>query len=241
MKKNQSIVILHGWGLSGGLYEPLAEIFRKRGFTVFCPDFPGFGKSEPPKRIWGLSDYTDFLHNFIKTYEIETPIFIGHSFGGRVALNYQLRYPKQTKALVLTGTPGFTPVPRRKLMLFIFLAKIGKFLVSLVPFSDFRTAVQRWYYYAVGARDFYKAQGVMREIFKTIVEENLEKSMEAVSCPALLVWGADDIIVPVSIAYRMQKVIKGAGLEIIPGSDHGVVYKMPQEFADPVIRFLSPL
>ncbi|MBI3343165.1 alpha/beta hydrolase, partial [Candidatus Gottesmanbacteria bacterium] len=143
--------------------------------------------------------------------------------------------------LILSGTPGFTPIPKKKLLLFIALAKVGKLLFSIPPLNLVQDAVRRWYYYVVGAREFFRAEGAMRETFKNIVKEDLVRSMEAVDIPTLLLWGELDIIVPVSIAQRMHQVIAGSELVVIPEADHGVPFKQPEVFASYVERFLKTL
>lgn len=239
MKKLTTFVILHGWGLSGKTFIPLAENIKKRGYLVYAPDLPGFGVSKIPERPLTLTDYAQFLDGYLKKNRIEHPILIGHSFGGRVSLKYNELYPNCVAALILSGAPGFTPIPKKKLLLFIALAKIGKLLFLIPPLNLFQDAVRRWYYYFVGAKEFFRAEGAMRETFKRIVQENLVSAMEAVSVPCLLLWGEYDIIVPVAIAERMHRLIVGSQLVVIPETDHGVPFKEPEIFASYVERFLK--
>lgn len=239
--KSPCIIILHGWGLSGKTFLPLARELKKRNYTVFVPDLPGFGKSAIPKQPLHLADYAVFLDAYIKKNNIRNPILIGHSFGGRVSLKYNEMYPKSVRALILTGTPGFTPIPKKKLLLFISLAKIGKLLFSIPPLNLLQDAVRRWYYYFVGAKEFFRAEGAMRETFKQIVKEDLVTAMEAVNIPTLLLWGEYDIIVPVAIAERMHQVIACSELIVIPEADHGVPFKQPDVFASYVERFIAKL
>lgn len=235
------VVILHGWGLSGKTFLPLVESLKKQGYRVYAPDLPGFGASNMPEHPLTLSDYAQFLDEYLKKNHIVQPILIGHSFGGRVSLIYNQLYPKSIRALILSGTPGFTPIPKKKLILFITLAKIGGFLFSIPPLNFFQDTVRRWYYYVVGAREFFRAEGAMRETFKRIVREDLVKAMEVVDIPTLLLWGEYDIIVPFSIAERMHQVIAGSELIVIPEADHGVPFKQPELFASYVKRFIDKL
>ncbi len=239
--KKYNIVILHGWGLSGGRFDPLIQEFSHLGYKVFAPDLPGFGERAMPTTPLRLTDYVRFLDSFLTKNNISQPVLIGHSFGGRIALKYQKLHPKKTKALILTGTPGFTPVAKRKIVFFSLLAKLGKVFVALIPFPEFKEALRRWYYYVAGARDFYRARGVMRDIFKLVVNEELITSMLAVDCPCLLLWGGEDIIVPLAVADKMKHIIEGAKLVIVTGSDHGLPYKKPEEFATNVDQFLRSL
>lgn len=235
------VVILHGWGLSGKTFLPLVESLKKQGYRLYAPDLPGFGETKMPQRPLTLTDYTQFLDEYIKNNHIDHPILIGHSFGGRVSLKYNELYPKCVRALILSGTPGFTPIAKKKLLLFIALAKIGKLLFSIPPLSLMQDAVRRWYYYAVGAKEFFRAEGTMRGTFKHIVKEDLVTAMEAVDVPTLLLWGEYDIIVPVSIAERMHRLIAESEFVVIPEADHGVPFKQPDVFASYVERFLSSL
>lgn len=239
--KKQPIIILHGWGLSGERFGPLASLLSKEGYETYAPDLPGFGTSATPKRAYVLGDYASFVHSYMAAKHIQNPILIGHSFGGRVSLKFQMLYPAESKAVILTGTPGFTPVPRKKLVFFVAAAKIGKCFFQLPILNIIYDSVRKWYYYVVGARDFYRAQGVMRDIFKNIVQEELETSMRAVGVPCLLVWGALDRITPVWIAEKMEKTITGSRLVVIPDCDHGVSYKMPEVFVKAINPFLRSL
>lgn len=233
------IIILHGWGLSGEKFIGLQHELASIGYRVFAPDLPGFGKSEAPSNPYYLSDYANFLRVFIQKHRITRPILIGHSFGGRVSLKYQQLFPHSVRALVLTGTPGFTPVSKKRLALFVVLAKFGKLLFSIPILEIFQERVRKWYYFVVGARDFYRANGVMRETFKHIVQEDLVSCMRSVTAPCILIWGSLDQITPIWIAQRMKNTIANAELIIITGADHGVSFKEPQRFVSALGNFLK--
>ncbi len=239
--KKSTIVILHGWGLSGEKFVPLAAELKKRGYQVFLPDFPGFGATKIPDHPLYLEDYARFLDQYLRENKIVQPVLIGHSFGGRVSLKYEQMYPKSVRALILSGTPGFTHINSKKLLSFILLAKIGGAFWSLPPFSLFKGTVQRWYYYLVGAREFYRAEGSMRQTFKNIVAEELTSIMESVSIPCALIWGENDTIVPIRVAEKMKSTISHAQLSIIPHTDHGVPFRQPSIFTDCVEKFFKTL
>lgn len=236
-----TIVLLAGWGLSNERYSATMHALEACGYTVYAPEFPGFGKAGPPSRPWGLSDYAVFLKEFIDTRGIANPVFVGHSFGGRVALRYNELYPDTLRALILTGTPGFTPVARARVSFFVAVAKVGKLIFRLPILSPLEERVRSWYYDVVGAREYNRAQGMMKQIFKHIVREPLVPAMKAVAVPTLLVWGSADAIVPVRVAERMNRVISTSQLSIEEGADHGLPYKQPERFAALVHEFLRTL
>jgi pimeloyl-ACP methyl ester carboxylesterase len=234
-----TIVILHGWGLSHSRFIPLIKEFETRGYKVYAPDFPGFGESAMPDRPYTLTDYAQFFSDYLAEKHIQHAIVIGHSFGGRVALRYQTLYPHVLKALVFTGTPGFTPVPRKRLLLFISVAKVGKWIFSLPVLLYFTNSMKKWYYYVVGAREYNKAQGPMKDTFKNIVREKLDQDIMNVVLPTLLLWGENDTIVPLWIPKKIKNIIQHSELEIISDADHGVPFKQPNMFATHVIDWMK--
>lgn len=238
--KKFPIVILHGWG-SEGKFLPLEQSLKHNGFEVFAPDFPGFGTADMPTQPLHLVNYANFLYSYLGKNGIKNPVLIGHSFGGRVALKYQQLYPKDVGAIILSGTPGLSPVKRSKFVFSMIGAKLGGALFSLPPFFFFKDFIRKYYYCLLGVKDYYRATGAMKQTFKNIVEENLHTTMESVRVPCLLIWGEEDALVPLHIAKDMSEIIPGAKLISIVGADHGVPYKKPDIFSDKVIEFLKTL
>ena len=62
---------------------------------------PGHYQGEPCSSIEG---YVDWLRGYIRHQQYQDVILAGHSMGGAIALLYELRYPGQTKGLILIGT-----------------------------------------------------------------------------------------------------------------------------------------
>ena len=79
------LFLLHGWGCTGDIFNQ-TKPFLAEHFQVFTVDFAGFGKSEEPQSVWGVEEYTRSLEAIVEYEDIESPILIGHSFGGRVFL-----------------------------------------------------------------------------------------------------------------------------------------------------------
>ena len=63
------------------------------GVGEFAPcDFElRIGGSDIPDYAYTINDYTEVLHEFLESLNINDPILIGHSFGGRIAINYDER------------------------------------------------------------------------------------------------------------------------------------------------------
>ncbi len=238
MAKFGDILILHGWNLQGSRFDPLKQVLRKHGYRVFAPDFPGFGAEPAPSEPWHVADYARFLKGYVDRQGIKKPVLIGHSFGGRVALAFSAAYPQEARMLVLTGTPGFSPVPAKKMRFFLVLAKIGGAVFTIPIISLFADFARKVLYRAAGAREFYRAEGSMRQTFKYIVQDDLLEFMQSVRVPCHLVWGELDTIVPIRVAEHMKDVIPGATLTVIPATNHGVPFANPDLFYSAIARYL---
>lgn len=217
-----SILILPGWNTPAEKYTHLADAFRKLKYRVLVPDFPGFAGTNIPQKPLFLDNYVEYIHTFVRRHSLINLVLIGHSFGGRVGLKYSNKYPKSVRALILSGTPGYSTVPSYKLFLFIFGAKIGKLFFRLPFLSVFQTKIRSIYYFFVGARDFNNVEGVMRQTFKNIIIENLYTYMKNLTVPCLLLWGETDQLVPKHIALRMHATIPHSRLIIMPRTNHAI-------------------
>lgn len=239
--KNIPILILHGWNLSAAKFDSLVKELERRGHKVICFDLPGFGKENIPDRPWNLSDYVSFVEKKLNSANIKKVILIGHSFGGRIGIKLAAGNPKLLYALVLTGTPGINPVPKVKVSLFLFSAKIGNVIFSLPILSIFKNKVRHLLYRVARATDFYNTDKKMRETFKNIIKEDLISYLKKITTPTLLLWGKKDMIVPVKIAGEMLKFINKAKLSVIPEARHGLPWTHPKIFAEKVDTFIAKI
>ena len=97
---NQPIIILHGiFGISDN-WVSYARRIAMEGFEVFVLDQRNHGQS-PHSDNFNYLALTDDLFDFIDEHEIEDPIIIGHSMGGKVAMRFALENPHLVKKLVV--------------------------------------------------------------------------------------------------------------------------------------------
>jgi len=103
-----TIVFLHGWGLSGHTYRSALKRLLARNLRVVAPALPGCGGSaslaEPPA---DLRAYAQWVAQFCDAVGIDEPVvFMGHSFGGGVAVQTAHDHPKLVRGLVLVNSIG---------------------------------------------------------------------------------------------------------------------------------------
>jgi pimeloyl-ACP methyl ester carboxylesterase len=96
----QPIIILHGlFGLSDN-WVTYARRLASEGFDVWVLDQRNHGQS-PHSDNFNYLALTDDLFDFIDENEIEDPIIIGHSMGGKVAMRFALENPHLIKRLLI--------------------------------------------------------------------------------------------------------------------------------------------
>lgn len=62
-----TFVILHGWGVDSSQYETLGPLLAKGGYHVVVPDLPGWGSTPAPPQAWSVSDYAQWVQEFVST------------------------------------------------------------------------------------------------------------------------------------------------------------------------------
>ncbi len=101
------VVLVHGWGVSGSYFIPLAE--RLAGsFDVYLPDLPGHGMSETPPKPLDVDDLAAELIDWMDAIGIARASLVGHSMGCQVAVQIAIRQPPRVDRLILIG---ITPDP----------------------------------------------------------------------------------------------------------------------------------
>ncbi|MBU4141617.1 alpha/beta hydrolase [Patescibacteria group bacterium] len=263
---NIAIILLHGWGVSSDKYSVLAEYLSEvkseklkvKSYRIYLLDLPGFGKSDNPPKSWGVDEYAEFVKDFTdvrlgglasksdlearppsKWQENKRVILIGHSFGGQIAIKFAAKYPEQLKALILTGAAGIKHSPTLKLKIFYILAKTGKIIFSLPLINKLEKPAQKLLYKTAREKDYYHAQGIMKEVFKKVVGEDLSGYLDKIKTPTLLIWGKNDKSTPLADGEIMKLKIENCDLKILDDANHQAPYQYPEKFAKIAAEFIK--
>lgn len=233
MKK--TIVILHGWKLDGKKYKELQHIFEKNGYHVLAPDLPGFGTVPLLKEAMSIDDYTEYVKSYLDKNKIKRLFLIGHSFGGRVAAKFVVKYPSYVEKLILTGSPLIrTKLSFRKKIVSSF-AKRGKKIAQHFPQALYHRL--RWVVYRMlGEWDYYKADA-LKKTFVKVAEEDLSPYLPKISSKTLVLWGEKDTFISQHIGKTIAKSIPHAQFIVLPRKGHGIPYTDARQFAKYSLAF----
>mgnify|MGYP001591170178 CR=1 FL=1 len=242
MKKSTktAVIILHGWGLRGSVYDEITALLKKEGFTVYSLDLPGFGSEKLKKRVMNLNDYVNFVRQFIKKKSLKNFVLLGHSFGGRVSIKFAATFPKEVRALILTGAPGIKQKLSflRRTVRYVAVS-IGE-LFRIKALLPLKLILRKALYFLIGEWDYYNS-GDLRETFKKVIDEDLAPILPKVKVKTLIVWGENDTVVPLSVGKEMKKCIIHSKLIVLKNTGHKVPYEKPKAFFQAVLPFLKTL
>lgn len=215
------IVLLHGWGSNIKLFANLIELLSKK-YMVVAMDMPGFGESEEPPSAWCVDDYASFVIDFLKDYDTEKVMLLGHSFGGRVIikLNSRKNLPFNITKVILVDSAGILPPKTNKKSFRTYYYKIGKSILSTGIVQKIAPDALENFRKKMGSADYAAASPLMRQVLVKTVNEDLEPLLPNIKCPTLLVWGVNDTATPLSDGEKMEKLIPDAGLVKLENAGH---------------------
>ncbi|MFZ1108711.1 MAG: alpha/beta hydrolase [Rhodomicrobium sp.] len=207
----------HGWGQDGRAFDGIVTSLASVGSHLIL-DLPGFGRADAPPSNWGTADYADAAAKVIEPLRGQGKVvWVGHSFGGRVGIQFSARHPNSLDALILVASAGL-PRKRSPIEFARYTSKVYtyKTLKYIAPYLGIDPNSLRQYF---GSAD-YKSAGAMRSILLNVVREDLTDVAAKVACPTLLIYGEKDRDTPPEIGERLSALIKTSDLKILPDQDH---------------------
>lgn len=99
------VILLHGAAFEAATWLDLGtlDLLLENGYPVHALDMPGFGGSEKCRAA-----KNEVIKEYIIRENLQQPVIIGPSRGGRYALETYFFYPEYVGGLVLVGSVGIT-------------------------------------------------------------------------------------------------------------------------------------
>jgi len=254
-----AVVLLHGFAASvfswREVMEPLAE-----SHTVVAFDRPGFGLTERPlpgewqgQSPYGSEVQADLTVALMDKLGIDRAVLIGNSAGGMVAVLTALRYPERVQALVLVDSaiyrggmqfPGVvrwllsTPQARRVGPLFVRSIRNWGLEFGRSAWHDpSKITDEIWAGYTkpLQAENWDKG---LYEVTLASRSLGLDKQLDEIRVPVLVITGDDDQIVPTEQSIRLAGELPNAELAVAPNCGHVPHEECPGFFLTAVNGFL---
>lgn len=193
----KSVILLHGWGCNKTIFNRLIKDLKDK-YCFYSLDLPGFGESSIEIPL-SVEEYGDILHRFIKKNNIDSPIILGHSFGGRVAINYASRY--YCEKLILVDSAG---IKRFKYKVLEY--KVKRRLLQTFRMNSKIEQLREKY----SSTDYKNSNEVLRETLKKAVKYDQKHEMKNIVCETLIIWGKRDQDTKVADAKVMKRLIRNS-------------------------------
>ena len=233
-----TIVFLHGSGLSHIVWSLTEQFFSSKNFNVLSIDLPGHGNSEGPC-LDSIEKITDWLEKVFEKLNLKNLILVGHSQGCLEAIEYSFKYKKRLKKMVLISGSYRMPVNKD----LIDLASNGD--------SDAVKLMMKWGYEGskkfIGGNPIKRIIQSPRDISEILAVDliacnnyaNGSKAAQSISCPIMLVFGELDKMVNLEAGKKFAKLVKNSTTHIIPGCGHMIMIEKAFEMREKVLEFLK--
>jgi pimeloyl-ACP methyl ester carboxylesterase len=221
---------------------------------VVAFDLPGFGQSDvaPEESIPSFAQTADRL---CAVLGLESPVVIGNSMGGFVGAELALSFPTRVKKLVLISAAGLsTETVAREPVLAAARAAAGLLAVfggradSVIHRPRLRRAFLQWVVRYPEKLSVPLTTELVRggpsagfnESFRALLSYSFRDRLPRIDIPVLIVWGRNDILVPVEDAQMFEHLIgENAHAVIFEDTGHLSMLERPSRFNELVAGFIA--
>lgn len=251
-----TVILIHGGGPGAYGYSnyrknllPLAE----RGNHVVIIDLPGFGQSDHRVSEGGLfAPLAEATSELIRHLGVGKASLVGNSLGGGTALRVALDNPELVDKLILMGPGGSLPAtstfPTEGLfrMLAFYegegptLEKLDKVIDLLVYDRSSITPELLAERLKTATLPATMKNPPLKGQWVHPANELWRADLDKLEHPTLLIWGREDRVLPLDMAFILMKRIPNADLHVFSKCGHWAQWERPDEFNEIVGNFIAP-
>ena len=263
MGTGPALLLLHGLGCDHTTWLPVLQTLARR-YTVIAPDLLGHGLSAKPRADYSVGGYANGMRDLLTVLGIDKVTVVGHSLGGGVAMQFAYQFPERTERMILVAPGGLGPEVTPAIRA-ITLPGFNH-AMAVVTLPGLRQATRLWLRALAGsglpyARDLDevaeiicsfkdpKSRAAIRHVVRAVVDWRgqvvtmVDRAYLTQAMPMLVVWGTDDLVIPVRHAGVVAELAPGAHVEVIANAGHFAHKDHPQRFVkivDDFIRTTQP-
>jgi len=246
------LVLIHGFASSTLVWSKVFLGLAESGFRVIAPDMLGFGYSGKPRNgEYTIERQARIVDQLLQRLQISSATIVGSSYGGAVAATCALDYGNRVSKLILVGAVSDNRPLERKLMRVFGAPVVGEVFSPLLIGSRrlLRMRMKKVYdrhawvldERRVDARHQpLRTSGTQRAMIRTVRgwdAERISREAHLIKQPTLLMWGEDDIEIPLADGERLHQKISGSRLIVFLNCGHLPHEEYPETFTRIVSDF----
>jgi pimeloyl-ACP methyl ester carboxylesterase len=252
-----TIVWIHG--LSGCWQNWLENLPHfARTHRCIAMDLPGFGASEMPAEKITITADAAAVDELLQTLGVTRATIVGNSMGGFIGAELAIRFGTSVEKLVLVSAAGLTIEHQRNERLLTLLRRGASILTLgagwLAWKSDAlarRPRSRRALFNIVAAHPELLPAPLIAEQLRGSGKPGFIDALDALTdypirdrladivAPTLVVWGTDDLLVPVRDAWTFGELIPDARVVVFEETGHVAMLERPAAFNALVEGFLA--
>jgi pimeloyl-ACP methyl ester carboxylesterase len=253
------LLLIHGIVGCAAQWDQVAPLLAER-YTVIAPDLLGHGQSAKPRGDYSLGAYAASVRDLLVALGHRRATVVGHSLGGGVAMQFSYEYPPFAERLVLVSSGGLgrevhlmlraATLPGSEIVLPLIaherLLGLGGAVGGVLGRLGLRAGTDL----GEMARGYGSlADAGARQAFIHSLRAVLDIGGQRVSAkdrlylaallPSLIIWGAQDPLIPVEHAIAASRGLPDSRLEIFEDAGHFPQLHEPVRFAQTLIDFIE--
>ncbi len=231
-----------------------------RDHRVIAVDLPGFGASQMPAAAISVGGYARTLDRLCDALALDAAAVVGNSMGGLVAAELAIAHPQRVERLVLVSAAGLQIAELRlgRALAALALTRVdwvvglyGGWVAAHSETVARRMRLRRLMFAGIARHPEVvpwpivaeQAQGFGRPGFlpalRAMASYALRNRLGEIACPTLVIWGANDRLVPLRDADAFQRLIGDARKVVYRDTGHVPMLERPARFNADLRGFLE--
>ncbi len=246
------LVLIHGYTSSTYTWkDQFAELAKQ--YRVIAVDLKGFGFSDKPDGDYSRRAQGEVVARLLDKLNIERAWLVGNSMGGETALNVAADHPEKVLGLVLIDSAGVKVQGRTSLApWYLQLPVVGRLLTALALTSDrlVRAGLEKSFYDDSKITDervsaYYqplRTLGGQLSATRARAQFELfpvEDKIPLIKAPTLIIWGAEDELIPLEAGRKLNELITGSKLVVFDKCGHVPQEEMPERVLNEITGFVK--
>lgn len=245
----ETVVFLNGVMAFASSWAVLVRDVNRQGFAALTHDFRGQALSKPPSGPYTFAMHVSDLCAVLDELNLTKVHLVGTSYGGEVGLKAALMMPKRVQSLTLINAASELDASLSKSIEdWISVARQydgGQFFDRIVKPLYHPNFVLKHPGFIKKAHAtmaampaaYFDGQITLYETF--LSELHLTEKLGKITCPVLVICGADDVLKPPYFSERIAQSITQSEYALIPNCGHVTLYEKPAVLSTLVLGFLT--